>query len=180
MSLLLSSPKKIVVIGPESTGKSTLAQMLATHYATDWVKEYARDYLNDLKRDYKETDLPAIARGQILEEDKKTAQSTHPYLFCDTDLYVIKVWSEHKYNHCDNWILQQIARRPYDLYLLTYIDTPWEPDPQREYPDPKMRQYFYDTYKDIVINSGVLWTDIRGNPQKRLQQSIAAIEKYGL
>lgn len=180
MCTYTNSPKKIVVIGPESTGKSTLAQMLAEHYNVDWVKEYARDYLAGLNRDYKKTDLLDIARGQILyeEEKKKNNTATHPFLFCDTDLYVIKVWSEHKYNYCDNWILQQIARRAYDLYLLTYIDTPWEPDPQREHPDPKMRQYFYKIYKDIVIHSGIPWASVHGNPRQRLRRSIEAINRY--
>lgn len=172
--------KKIVITGPESTGKSTLTRMLAAHYKTDWVKEYARDYLNNLNRDYKEADLLEIARGQIADEDEKSASVTRPFLFCDTDLYVIKVWSEHKYNRCPAWILQQIARRPYDLYLLTCIDTPWEADPQREYPDPDMRAYFFRVYKDIVIHSGIPWACVSGSPEQRLQLAQQAIQKYGM
>lgn len=166
---------KVVVIGPESTGKSTLAETLAHRYHASWVKEYAREYLDGIDRPYKREDLWNIAQGQIKAED----DLSEPLLFCDTDLYVIKVWSEQKYNTCDHRILQQIARRKYDLYLLTYIDIPWTPDPQREYPDPRMRSYFYYVYQDLVIHSGVPWVKIWGDHEQRLQIAERAIEKYG-
>ncbi len=107
----------------------------------------------------------------------KKARAANKLLICDTDLYVIKVWSEHKYGGCDPRILEQIAARRYDLYLLTYIDIPWEDDPQREYPDPQMREYFYQIYRDIVMNSGVAWADIRGSYAEREAKAIAAVER---
>ncbi|WP_217605531.1 AAA family ATPase [Chitinophaga sp. GbtcB8] len=166
---------KIVVLGPESTGKSTLSQKLAAHYNTVWTPEYAREYIENLSRPYEQHDLLAIARGQLQLEDEK-AQQASDLLICDTDLYVIKVWSEHKYGQCDPQILEQIASRRYDLYLLTYIDIPWENDPQREYPDPQMREYFYRIYRDIVMNSGVPWADIRGSYAEREAKAIAAAD----
>jgi len=175
----MSHPKKIVIIGPESTGKSTLTEMLAAHYGSLSVSEYARTYIESLNRNYQKDDLLNIAKGQIALEEEK-AQRASSLLFCDTDLYVIKVWSEHKYNDCNHWILQQIARRPYDFYLFTDIDMPWEEDPQREYPSPLMRSYFYHIYKDIVIHSGVPWAKVRGNPKERLQHAIHHIEKHFL
>ena len=90
---------------------------------------------------------------------------------------MLKVWSEHKYGQVDPRILEQIAARPYDLYLLTYIDIPWEEDPQREYPDPRMREYFYRIYRDIVVNAGVPWVDIRGGYEEREKAAIAAVNK---
>lgn len=170
--------KKIAIIGPESTGKSTLTEQLARHYRTAWVPEYAREYLDHLNREYEESDLLKIGKGQIDSEEEKSRNLKNSLLFCDTDLYVIKVWSEHKYHSCHSWILQEIAKRKYDLYLLTYIDVPWQPDPQREHPDVQMRKYFYLIYKDIVIHSGVPWVDIRGNQQERFQQALGAIGKY--
>jgi nicotinamide riboside kinase len=117
-----------------------------------------------------------IARGQLRQEDEKARQA-NKLLICDTDLYVLKVWSEHKYGQADPRILEQIAGRPYDLYLLTYIDIPWEEDPQREYPDPQMREYFYRIYRDIVINAGVPWADIRGTFEEREKAAIAAVNR---
>ena len=166
---------KIVVLGPESTGKSTLSQKLAAHYNTVWTPEYAREYIENLSRPYEQHDLLAIARGQLQLEDEKAQQASN-LLICDTDLYVIKVWNEHKYGQCDPQILEQIASRRYDLYLLTYIDIPWENDPQREYPAPQMREYFYRIYRDIVMNSGVPWADIRGSYAEREAKAIAAVD----
>lgn len=168
--------KKVVVIGPESTGKSTLSEKLAAHFNTVWTPEYAREYINQLQRPYEESDLLQIAAGQVALE-QQMAGLANEVLICDTDLYVIKVWSEHKYGHCDPRILQQIARQHCDLYLLTYIDLPWEEDPQREYPDPEMRHYFYNIYREIVINSGVEWKDIRGSYEEREALAIAAVQQ---
>jgi NadR type nicotinamide-nucleotide adenylyltransferase len=166
--------KKVVVIGPESTGKSTLSEKLAAHFNTVWTPEYAREYLEEIGRPYEQQDLWEIAQGQLRLEDEK-ARKANGLLICDTDLYVIKVWSEHKYGQVDPRILEQIAARPYDLYLLTYIDIPWEDDPQREYPDPQMREYFYRIYHDIVVNAGVPWADIRGSFAEREERAIKAI-----
>lgn len=168
------SIKKIVVIGPESTGKSTLSEALARTLNTVWVPEFARAYLESLSRPYTEEDLLLIAKGQIEAEDK-LLQQANKFLICDTDLYVIKVWAESKYGRCHPWILEQIAKRKYDLYLLTYIDTPWQSDPLREHPSPDERLYFYNIYRDIVSNSNTAWTDIKGNEQERLKAAVDAI-----
>jgi len=167
--------KKVVVIGPESTGKSTLSEQLAAYYNTIWVPEYARQYIEELGRPYEQHDLLQIAEGQLELEDERAALADK-LLICDTDLHVIKVWSEHKYNGCDPLIQAYVASRKYDLYLLTYIDIPWQEDPQREYPDPKMREYFYNVYKAIVADSGIPWVEIRGSAEDRLQTAIHAID----
>ncbi|MDR3680106.1 MAG: ATP-binding protein [Flavipsychrobacter sp.] len=168
--------KKIVVIGPESTGKSTLSKAIAQKCQTLWVPEYARDYIASLDRQYTEADLTTIASGQIATEDILLPQCPR-LLVCDTDLYVLKVWSEHAFGRCNSQILHEIATRQYDMYLLTYIDVAWEYDEQREHADPGMREYFYKQYRDIVINSGVPWYDIRGNEEERLQTALTAINK---
>ncbi|HEY0272720.1 MAG TPA: ATP-binding protein [Chitinophaga sp.] len=169
--------QKVVIIGPESTGKSTLSEQLAAHFRTLWAPEYARAYLDGLQRPYEEEDLYHIAMGQLAGEDAVAAAAPRPLVFCDTDLQVVKVWSEHRYGHCDLRILEQIAQRRYDLYLLTYIDIPWEDDPQREHGDPQMRQYFYNVYRDIVIQSGLPWADIRGSFNDRLQTAVDAVNR---
>jgi len=163
--------KKIVVIGPESTGKSTLSALLAKELPALWVPEYARNYLETLGRAYEEADLLAIARGQLAAEDQAAA-TAKDYLICDTDLNVLKVWAEAKYGRCHTAILEAIARRRYDLYLLTYIDIGWEDDPLREHPRPEDRLYFYHQYRDIVMNSGMRWAAIHGTEEERLAQAI--------
>lgn len=168
------SVRKIAVIGPESTGKSTLCADIAGALNTVWTEEYARAYLAQRQGDYDEHDLLNIALGQLQAEDKLLARA-YRFLICDTDLYVIKVWSEHRFGHCAAPVLQHIATRPYDLYLLTYTDVPWQDDPLREHPDPDMRAYFFQQYKDVVINSGVPWQLIKGNRAERLQLALAAI-----
>lgn len=168
--------QKIVIIGPESTGKSTLSEQLAAHYNTLWVPEYARAYLHQLGRPYEEADLYKIAQGQLAQEDAAAASAPRPFIFCDTDLHVVRVWSEHSFHRCDPRILESIAARRYDLYLLTYIDIPWEEDPLREHSEPQMRQYFYNNYRDVVVNAGLPWADIRGGFQERLERGIAAVD----
>lgn len=162
------------MIGPESTGKSTLSAALAAALHTVWVPEYAREYLENLGRPYEEHDLLAIARGQLRSEDELALQASN-YLICDTDLNVIKVWSENSYGSCHKDVLEEIARRKYDLYLLTDIDIPWEDDPLREHATPELRNYFYCQYKDMVMNSGIPWANISCNHEERLNKSLNII-----
>lgn len=165
--------KKIVVIGPESTGKSTLSKALAEQLNTVWVPEYARTYLEQKKQAYQFEDLYSIAKGQIESEDAEAIKA-HQYLICDTDLYVVKVWSEHKYGKVDSFILETIAQRQYDAYILCDIDIPWNADPLREHPEPEMRQYFFNIYKDIVLHTGKAFIIVRGNESERLKQALSA------
>lgn len=167
----------MVIIGPESTGKSTLSLDLAAHFGTVALPEYARQYLESRNGRYEEQDLLAIAAGQLTSEDTQRKEA-NGILFCDTDLYVIKVWSEHKYGRCATPILQEIAVRPYDLYLLTDIDMPWQEDPLREHPQPEMRAYFFKVYLDIVQNTGLPFSLISGNRKERLKAAISAIEAH--
>lgn len=168
------SIKKIVVIGPESTGKSTLSHALAVQLHTVWVPEYAREYLEHLERPYEEPDLLHIAYGQLNAEDT-LLQQANKFLVCDTDLQVVKVWSEAKYGRCDKKILEAIAARTYDMYLLTFTDVIWEDDPLREHSLPEERAYFYNIYRDIVQASGLPWADIRGSHEERVKLSLEAI-----
>ena len=210
--------KKIVVIGPESTGKSTLCEQLAQHYHTTWCPEYAREYLTNNGAAYTFEDLMNIAKGQIalekamvngmkahnpwsivhggykpetppqydygeirgtiMAESKQDTSIQQPTpIFIDTDLYVMKVWCEYVFNKCHHYILEQIATRQYDLYLLCDIDLPWQADPLREYPDEKPRQELYRIYKDILVNQTTAWVTISGNYNERLQTAITAVDK---
>jgi len=167
-------PIKIVIIGPESTGKSTLSKDLADYYEEPWVQEYAREYIENLDRPYEFDDLLAISRGQIAKEEE-LEQVAHRFLFCDTDLHVIDIWSRHRFGKTHPWILKQINSRRYDLYLITNIDLPWEADPQREHPDPKMRQYFMDKYIETVLQTGKPYKILQGDRKTRLKMAIEKI-----
>lgn len=166
--------KKVVIIGPECTGKSELSVYLARHFNTEWVREYAREYLDNLGRPYGPEDLLHIAQGQIALEDEIIPKAQR-VLFCDTDLYVIKVWSYFKYGYCDKRILDAIGRRTYDLYLLTYIDIPWISDPLREHPD--QRETLYSLYLQEMQHQTVPFLEIKGSREARQKHAIAAVNK---
>ncbi len=177
--------KKIVVVGPESTGKSTLCDKLANHYNTIWVREYAREYLLKNGTDYTFENLLDVAKGQLANEELGLAAITEMLqhtsanipLFIDTEMYVMKTWCEFVFGKCHQWILNQVVERKYDLYLLGNIDAPWVKDELREYPDFETRERLYHHYKDIVINQNVSWVDISGNYEERLQKAIDAVDK---
>ena len=181
----VTSLKKIAIIGPESTGKSTLCELLAQHYNTQWCPEFAREYLLTHGTDYSYGDLLYIAKGQLAMEDEYI-QSTvdgpqttvnSPLIFIDTEMYVMKVWCEFVFGKCHRWVLDQIIERKYDLYLLCNTDLPWVKDELREYPDLKTRDTLYHIYKDIMINQSTPWVDISGDYDERLQKAIKAIDQ---
>lgn len=175
----MQQPLKIVVIGPESTGKSTLCEQLSAHYKTVWVKEYAREYLLKNGTNYTFENLLDIAQGQLQLEEAAAASLTtqHSPLIIDTDMYVMKVWCEFVFEKTHHWILNRLVERKYDLYLLCNTDLPWVKDELREYPDFISREKLYHHYKDAMINQHVPWVDISGNYEERLQKAIAAINK---
>jgi NadR type nicotinamide-nucleotide adenylyltransferase len=186
--------KKIVAIGPESTGKSSLCTQLAERYNTLWCPEYAREYLTLYGMNYTYEDLLTIAKAQVELEEKYTqlaidnqqsaSHDTYPspftthhsLLFIDTDMYVMKVWCEFVFGKCHQFILDQIAKRRYDLYLLCGIDLPWTRDDLREYPEEGPRQKLYEMYKNIMQNQFVPWVEINGNFEQRIRKAINAVD----
>lgn len=171
--------KKVVIIGPESTGKSALSEQLAQHYNTRWVPEYAREYLLKHGKNYTYDDLLTIAKGQLVLEESVTSslsENKSSLVFIDTDMYVMKVWCEFVFSKCHRFILDQIIERKYDLYLLCNIDLEWVKDELREYPDLASRQRLYYMYKDIMVNQSVPWVDISGNYEERLQKAVKAVD----
>jgi len=168
--------KKIAVIGPESTGKSTLSENLATYYDTVWVPEYAREYLLQHGINYKYEDLLEIAKGQIRSEDEIAMLAKNDLLFVDTNMYVMKVWYEFVFGKCEQWITDRIGDRTYDLYLLCNTDLPWVKDDLREYPDLETRQRLFGLYREIMENQTVPWVEINGDYEERMRTAVKAVD----
>jgi NadR type nicotinamide-nucleotide adenylyltransferase len=168
--------KKIVVLGPESTGKSSLCEALAKHYNTNWCPEYARQYLSENGTDYSYENLLTIAKGQLNDEDEYV-QKTKDLLIIDTDMYVMKVWCEYVFNNCHPFILEKINERKYDAYLLCDIDLPWTADEMREYPNEGPRKELFTIYKEMLMNQKTPWGIVSGTGVERTQNAIALIAK---
>jgi NadR type nicotinamide-nucleotide adenylyltransferase len=170
----VSQLKKVVAIGPESTGKSTLCERLAVHFGVQYCPEYARAYLaNNPKYSYE--DLLTIAKGQLSLEDERVNSPGSGLLFIDTDMYVMKVWCEFVFQRCHRFILNELATRRYDLYLLCNIDLPWQPDWLREYPDYLTRKTLYKMYRDLMVNQDSPWVEISGDTEQREKTAIEAV-----
>lgn len=170
---------KIAIVGAESTGKSDLAQKLASHFQTVWVKEYAREYLAEKQQKYEYADILKIAQGQHLKA-QETIEKYHDkaYLFFDTELLVTKIWAEYVFGKCHEWILKELPKQTYDFYLLTNIDLPWEYDPLREHPEPEKRFELHHLYQKNLTELGFAFAEISGLGNRRFINALQAIEGF--
>jgi nicotinamide riboside kinase len=166
-------PEKIALAGPESTGKTTLSVQLADYFQGAVVKEIAREYIDSLDRPYSEDDLLNIARLQCAEEDKTAALNS--FIFCDTTLLVIKIWSWFKYGRCHPWIEEEFIRRKYNLYLLCDIDLPWEMDKQRE--NPLQRAELFALYRNELEILNLPYVIVNGIDAGRTWNAIELVKK---
>ncbi len=170
---------KVVIYGPESTGKTTLAQQLAAHYNTEWVPEYAREYLQNKWDKEQKTcepeDLLPIAVGQMALENK-LAKNARRILICDTDLLETKVYSEAYYvGSCDPLLEKYALKNEYNLYLLTDIDIPWEKDDLRDKPNERRRMFNY--FKSALEKYNREFVILSGDRPTRLKTAILHIDK---
>jgi len=170
---------KVVLFGPESTGKTTLSKLLARHYNTVWVREYAREYLQDKWNNERKTcediDLIPIAIGQINLENN-LSQKADKILICDTDLLETKVYSEEYYGGFVDPELDKVAlENQYDLYLLTYIDTPWEEDDLRD--RPEQRQEMFNAFENALKKHQRPYITLKGSIKNRLDKAVTEIDK---
>ncbi|MEL6538277.1 MAG: ATP-binding protein [Bacteroidota bacterium] len=164
--------KKVAILGPESTGKSTLAAALAQALNTEWVPEYAREYLGKLDREYVEKDLLMIALGQLANElilEKRVSN----WLVCDTEMTVLKIWSENSFGRVNPHLLQYWRMQDYAHYFLTCTDVPWEYDPMREH--PHSREYLFAWYQAELNLKGVPYTVVRGSETDRLNHCLEVL-----
>jgi NadR type nicotinamide-nucleotide adenylyltransferase len=164
--------KRIAITGPESTGKTKLAKQLAAYYNTIWVPEYARGYLERLNRAYTYDDILTIAKHQFIQNMESTPEAGKP-VFCDTELIVTKIWCDVKYGQCHPWILENIPKQAFDLYLLTDTDIPWEADAQREHPN--LRHHLKQLYLNELHSRNLPFKLISGEGNQRLAEAKSAV-----
>ncbi|MBA09766.1 ATP-binding protein [Flavobacteriaceae bacterium] len=170
---------KVVLFGPESTGKTTLSRHLARYYNSVWVKEYAREYLqnvwNNERRTCQSKDLLPIARGQIKLENE-LSQKTNSVLICDTDLLETKVYSEAYYSGvCDPLLEKYALKNTYHLYFLTYIDVPWEADDLRD--KPNERERMFKAFEEALQKYDRPYVVLKGNKKERLTKAVFHIDQ---
>ncbi|WP_298782116.1 ATP-binding protein [uncultured Polaribacter sp.] len=170
---------KVVLFGPESTGKTTLSRHLARHYNTVWAPEFAREYLqnkwNNERKTCEADDLIPIAIGQMKLENT-LAKKADKILICDTDLLETKVYSEEFYGGFVDEKLDKAANEnTYDLYLLTYIDTPFEEDDLRD--RPELRLEMFNAFENALKKHNRPYILLKGDKETRLKNATAAIDK---
>ncbi|OSY86957.1 nicotinate-nucleotide adenylyltransferase [Tenacibaculum holothuriorum] len=169
---------KVVLFGPESTGKTTLSGQLARHYNTVWAPEYAREYLQDKWNNERKTceqdDLIPIAEGQMQLENN-LAKKADKVLICDTDLLETKVYSEEYYGGFVDPLLDEAAlENSYDIYFLTYIDTPWEADDLRDRPEQRLEMF--NAFENALMKYKRPYVLLKGDKETRLKKAVAVID----
>jgi NadR type nicotinamide-nucleotide adenylyltransferase len=166
--------KRIVIVGAESTGKTILCEQLAKHYNTVHVPEYARIYFEEHDiNNYDTSDLEIIAKKQ-LELESEYLLKANRFLFCDTSLITIKIWSNHKFNKVPSFITESIKSNDYDLSLISNNDVPWVADSQRRNAD--LREHLFKSNKHELQKLNVDYKIIKGIGEDRLKNTITLIE----
>jgi len=167
--------KKIAILGPECTGKTTLAAQLAQHFHGIWVPEYAREYVARLNRKYTFEDVEHIAKVQI--QQIQSIDDQIAWAFFDTELIITKVWFEVVFGHEPPWFEEAILNNRFDLYLLTDTAIPWQPDPVREN-GGEMREILFRKYEDYLRKYQFPFHIVTGLKQQRLDHAIQWILQY--
>lgn len=166
--------KRVVLTGPESTGKTLMARRLAEHFQTNWVEEYGREHFEKVHGNLTLDDISIIAQRQIELEDE-SAKKSNKLLFCDTDLIVTQVWSEIYFDECPDWIVKENHERQYDLFLLMDIDVPWVDDGTREF--PHLREKHFNRLKLEMEQRKLPFKIISGSFEQRIERSIQEVGK---
>ncbi|HPR30827.1 MAG TPA: ATP-binding protein [Prolixibacteraceae bacterium] len=171
----MKKPVRIVITGAESTGKTTLARALATHYNALWIPEFARGFIEHLNRKYTYNDVEHIARYQI--QSMERIPENEPLVFIDTWLIITKIWFEVVFGNYPLWLDEAIRKYPIDLFLLCDIDLPWIADPVRENGGEK-RIRLHNTYQEELISYGFRYERISGMDTGRFQNALSRVEEF--
>lgn len=167
--------KKIAIVGPESTGKSTMSQQLAKHYNVPWVPEYARYYCAALTSDCTLQDEINMFHGQVALEESVLAITDTDFIICDTTFVTVKIWSDEMLGETPQIVLDALKTHKYDFYLLLDIDLPWQEDPLRDF--PHMRDHFMEIWHNELKALHAQYKVI-GGIENRLQNAIYAINNF--
>lgn len=167
--------KKIAIVGPESTGKSTITQQLAQHYNTLWVPEYARYYCAALTEPCNLQDETNMFHGQVALEESILAIAQKELVFCDTTFLTVKIWSDEVFGETPAIVLNALPQYHYDLYLLMDIDLPWQEDPLRDF--PHKREHFMQVWHKELHALNANYTVVSGQ-ESRLQNAITAVDHF--
>lgn len=167
--------KKIAIVGPESTGKSTITQQLAQHYHTLWVPEYARYYCAALTEPCNLQDEINMFHGQVALEESILAIAQKELVFCDTTFLTVKIWSDEVFGETPVVVLNALPQYHYDLYLLMDIDLPWQEDPLRDF--PHKREHFMQVWHKELQALNANYTVVSGQ-ESRLQNAIIAVDHF--
>ncbi|PAW92537.1 NadR [Mucilaginibacter sp. MD40] len=166
---------KIAVVGPESTGKSTMSAFLAAHYQTVWVPEFARGYCEKLTAPPTWHDEVNMFYGQLALEEQLLPKANR-LLICDTTFITVKIWSDQLFGSSPQEVLDELPRHPYHLYLLLDIDLPWQDDPLRDF--PHLREHFMEVWHRELKALNANYTVISGTGQDRYERAVEVIDKY--
>ncbi len=172
---VLSVIKKIAVVGPESTGKSTISKQLAEHYLTVWVPEFAREYCEKLTLPCTWQDEINMFHGQLKLENQLLPQARN-ILICDTTFLTVKIWSDYTFGNSAQEVLDELPKHPYDFYLLMDIDLPWQEDPLREFPN--LREYFMQVWHTELQALEANYKVISGSHTERLENAVKAVDYF--
>jgi NadR type nicotinamide-nucleotide adenylyltransferase len=166
---------KIAVVGPESTGKSTMSAYLANHYDTVWVPEYARRYCEKLTEPPTWQDEINMFYGQLASEAEILPHANR-LLICDTTFLTVKIWSDEIFGKTPQEVIDELPKHSYDLYLLLDIDLPWQEDPLRDFPN--MREHFMAVWHKELQALNANYITISGTGNERYKSSVKAIDKF--
>jgi NadR type nicotinamide-nucleotide adenylyltransferase len=169
-------PLKIAIVGPESTGKSTVATKLATHFDTISVPEFARGYCKGLNRNYTLEDEVNIFYGQLSLEEMMKPFARNNLLFCDTMVLTVKIWCDHLFGTTPKSILSDLKNQSYDLYLLMDIDLPWEDDELRDFPN--LRNHFLEIWHKELKEIEANYVLISGLGDQRFENASNAVKQF--
>jgi NadR type nicotinamide-nucleotide adenylyltransferase len=167
--------KKIAIVGPESTGKSTISEQIAQHYRTVWVPEFSRDYCSNLTKPCTWQDEINMFYGQI-DLEKQILPQADKILICDTTFITVKIWSDHTFGLSPQEVLDELPKHTYDFYLLMDIDLPWHEDPLRDFPN--LREHFMKVWHQELIALNADYKVISGSGEQRVKNAISAVDMY--